>query len=105
MLASLLPGGNSDDPSAEGRASASDLFEHVEPSPQLQHALLAIVNAEPRAGPEAVRAGASVVGFVHVADVDDQRRRLRLLAPLGGRLPRSVLVWGSWPEDVGEMVG
>ena len=101
-----MPGRDLDDePSSARHAPADQLLERVAPDQQLLHAVLAIVAAEPREGAEAVRAGASVLGFVHVADVDEQRRRMRLLAPLGGRLPRSVLVWGAWPEDVGELAG
>ena len=98
MLSSLLPGGETEDPLSH------NIFDQIEPSSNMQNAILAVVQANPNDSHESVR-DASVIGFVYVAEVDDKKRRLRVLAPLSGRVPRRVLVWGHWPETAGELVG
>lgn len=98
MLSSLLPGGETEDP------LSNNIFDQIEPSSNMQNAILAVVQANPNDSHESVR-DASVIGFVYVAEVDDKKRRLRVLAPLSGRVPRRVLVWGHWPETAGELVG
>jgi len=70
----------------------------------MQNAILAIVHAEPDDAQENIR-DASVIGFVYVAEVDEKRNKLKILAPLSGRLPNKAVVWGSWPEGVGDLVG
>ena len=57
------------------------------------------MQAEPGDSLESVR-DASVVGFVHVSEVDEKKRKVKLLAPLSGRPPRRVMVLGTWPEAV-----
>lgn len=39
------------------------------------------------------------MGFVYVAEVDEKKRRMRVLAPVTTRIggPEKVAVWGSWP--------
>ncbi|MCJ1250323.1 Cleavage polyadenylation factor subunit clp1 [Trapelia coarctata] len=98
MLSSLLPGGETED------TSTNSIFETIEPTPNMQNALLAVVQADPNDSHESVR-DASVIGFVYVAEVDEKKRKIRVLAPLSGRVPRRVLVWGHWPETAGELVG
>jgi polyribonucleotide 5'-hydroxyl-kinase len=98
MLSSLLPGGETEDP------LSNNIFDQIEPSSNMQNAILAVVQANPNDSHDSVR-DASVIGFVYVAEVDDKKRRLRVLAPLSGRVPRRVLVWGHWPETAGELVG
>jgi polyribonucleotide 5'-hydroxyl-kinase len=75
-----------------------------EPSSLLQHWTLAVVHAGLRDAPEAVRA-ASVMGFVYVADVDEERRKVRLLSPVGGRLGDRPLIAGRWPEPFMNLLG
>lgn len=98
-MASLLPGGVDPD-----EAGTTELFERVEPSVSMQHCLLAIVQAGPNESQEALR-DACAIGFVHVEEVDEKRRKIRLLAPVSGRLPRKAMVLGSWPEPTGNLVG
>jgi polyribonucleotide 5'-hydroxyl-kinase len=83
---------------------APPIFYKVEPSPQMQNATLAIVHADPSDPQETIR-DASVIGFIYVAEVDEKRRKLKILAPLSGRLPNKAMIWGSWPEGVTDMVG
>lgn len=59
--------------------------------------LLAITTAEPGESPEAIR-DASILGFVFVNEVDEKTRKLKVLAPLGGRVPRKAMLWSGWPE-------
>ena len=70
----------------------------------MQNAILAIVHADPNDAQENIR-DASVIGFVYVAEVDEKRKKLKVLAPLSGRLPNKAIVWGVWPEGVGDLVG
>ena len=70
----------------------------------MQNAILAIVQAELNDAQETIR-DASVIGFLHVAEVDEKRKKLKILAPLSGRLPNKAMIWGQWPEGVADMVG
>ncbi|MCJ1409361.1 Cleavage polyadenylation factor subunit clp1 [Ptychographa xylographoides] len=98
MLASFLPGGEEDSLAKDA------IYERVQPSSTMQSCILAIVQAEPHDTPESIR-DASVIGFVYVADVDEKKKKMRILAPLSGRVPRKAMVWGIWPESAGDLVG
>jgi polyribonucleotide 5'-hydroxyl-kinase len=39
-----------------------------------------------------------------VAEVDETRRKVRFLAPHPSRWGDRALVWGNWPEGVGDLV-
>lgn len=97
LLNSLLPGGEAED-------ASSKIFDQVQPSPQMQNSILAIVHADPNDTQENIR-DASVIGFLYVAEVDEKRKKLKILAPLSGRLPHKAMIWGTWPEGVGDLVG
>lgn len=75
-----------------------------EPSSVMQHWTLAVMHASPKDPPEVVRA-AAVMGFVYVSDVDEDRRKIKLLAPVGGRLGDRPLILGSWPEPYINLLG
>lgn len=99
FLDSLLPG---DD---EYTSSSDKIFEKLdEPTSMMQNATLAIVQAEPTDTPETVR-DSSVIGFVFISEVDDKRRKIRMLTPMTGRLPKKVLIWGTFPEPVANLLG
>lgn len=70
----------------------------------MQNAIIAIVHAEPGDTQENIR-DASVIGFIYVAEVDEKRKKLKVLAPLSGRLPNKAMIWGAWPEGVADLVG
>lgn len=95
---SLLPG------DATEESAAPTIFDQVQPSPQMQNAIIAIVHAEPGHSQENIR-DASVIGFIYVAEVDEKRRKLKVLAPLSGRLPNKAMIWGFWPEGSTDLVG
>ncbi|KAI4206761.1 MAG: hypothetical protein LQ346_000950 [Caloplaca aetnensis] len=99
MLASLLPGGE-----AEEEPAQKPIYEQVQPSGQMQNGILAVVQADVNDSPQNIR-DASVIGFIYVAEVDEKKKKLRVLSPMGGRIPHRALIWGSWPADVGELVG
>lgn len=48
---------------------------------------------------------ASVMGYVYVAEVDEKRKRLKILAPSSGKLGDRPMVWGSWPEATASLIG
>ncbi|MCJ1225041.1 Cleavage polyadenylation factor subunit clp1 [Toensbergia leucococca] len=98
LLASLLPGGEAED------TGPAPIFEKLQPSSLMQNSILAIVHADPNDTQENIR-DASVLGFVYIAEVDEKRKKVKVLAPLSGRLPNRAMVWGSWPEGVGDLVG
>ncbi|KAL8690779.1 MAG: hypothetical protein Q9218_003853 [Villophora microphyllina] len=106
LLTSLLPGGEADPDADESpiHPSQKQIFEKIPPSPQMQTSILAIVSADINDRPENIR-DASVIGFLYVAEVDEKKRKVRVLSPMSGRVPLRAMVWGSWPGDVGELVG
>ncbi|KAL7925651.1 Pre-mRNA cleavage complex II protein Clp1 domain-containing protein [Trichoderma austrokoningii] len=75
-----------------------------EPSSLMQHWTFAVMNASVRDSPDVIRA-ANVMGFVYVADVDEDRRKMKILAPVSGRLGDKPLVWGRWPEPYINLLG
>ncbi|VUC21087.1 unnamed protein product, partial [Clonostachys rosea] len=81
-----------------------DGFALEEASVEMQHWTFAIMSAGTRDLPDTVRAS-SVVGFVYVSDVDEERKKIKLLAPVSGRLGDKPLVWGSWPEPFINLLG
>ena len=85
-------------------SSGQDIYEKIDPTPMMQNSLLAIIQAEPSDTQESIR-DSSTIGFVFVSEVDEKRRKLKVLAPLSGRIPRKVLVWGFWPETAGNLMG
>ena len=83
--------------------STSAIFDKVRPSPQMQNSILAIVNAYPEDTQENIR-DASVMGFIYIADVDEKKNKLKVLASVGGRLPNKAIIWGSWPEGISDLM-
>ena len=81
-----------------------EVLEKMEPVPEMAHWCLAVMNASVRDSLETIRY-ASVMGFVYVADVEPEKRRLKILAPVSGRLGDRPLVWGHWPEPHINLLG
>ncbi|KAI5285718.1 Cleavage polyadenylation factor subunit clp1 [Ascosphaera aggregata] len=68
----------------------------------LENTLLAVTNADPDAHLSDIR-DSSILGFVYVADVDEKKGKIKILSPVGGRVPQKAMIWGrKWP---GEAVG
>lgn len=70
----------------------------------MSHWTLAIAYASTKDPPEMIRT-ANLMGFVYVADVDKERRKVKILAPVAGRLGDRPLLWGSWPEPFVNLLG
>jgi polyribonucleotide 5'-hydroxyl-kinase len=83
--------------------NTSGLHDRIPPTLALQNAVLAVTHADANANSDQIR-DASVMCYVYVADVDDTKRRLKLLSPINGRIPSNALVWGQWPEGVSSLV-
>jgi polyribonucleotide 5'-hydroxyl-kinase len=108
MLDALAPGGDVDEEEAAAQVAASEkqIFEKVQPTLAMQGCILGIMHADAdEAEQESVR-DASVMGFVYVVEVDEKRKKVRVLAPVGGRsMSGRAVVWGRWPEEVVDLVG
>jgi polyribonucleotide 5'-hydroxyl-kinase len=70
----------------------------------MQNCLLAILFADINDSQQNLR-DAPVMGFVNVVDVDMKKKWMRVVSPVSGRLPDRPLIWGSWPEAVGNLIG
>ncbi|KAA8895089.1 Pre-mRNA cleavage complex II protein Clp1-domain-containing protein [Sphaerosporella brunnea] len=87
-----------------GEELKQPLYITTEPSVLLQHSIMAVVNANLDDSEEAL-AESTVMGFVYVASVDDQKRYMKILAPVSGRLPPKPLIVSSYPEPTFSLVG
>ncbi|SPN99689.1 related to cleavage/polyadenylation factor IA subunit [Cephalotrichum gorgonifer] len=79
-------------------------LERVNPSPEMEHWTLAIMQASVKDTPETIRSSL-VLGCVYVADVDVERSKVKLLSPLPGRLGDRPLILGKWPEPHVNLLG
>lgn len=79
-------------------------LEPAEISAEMSHWTLTVMNASVNDPPETIRQ-APVMGFVGIADVDEDRRRLKILSPVSGRLGNRPMVWGRWPEPYINLLG
>jgi len=70
----------------------------------MMHCMLAVMYASVSDSQETVR-DASVMGFVYVAEVDDKKRRMKVLAPMNTRITERPMIWGSWPEAAMTVIG
>ncbi|KAF2121540.1 Pre-mRNA cleavage complex II protein Clp1-domain-containing protein [Lophiotrema nucula] len=83
--------------------STPDIYERVTPTPELQNSLLAVTTAAANDRQEMIR-DASIRGYIYVADVDETKKKVRLLSPQPGQTPPNALILGSFPEDVPGLV-
>ncbi|CAO2654898.1 Nn.00g116310.m01.CDS01 [Neocucurbitaria sp. VM-36] len=84
-------------------ASLAPIYEKITPSAAIQNKLLAITTASPNDKQEVIR-DASIRGYIYVADVDEAKKKVKLLSPQPGQTPGNAMVLGSWPEDVPGLV-
>ncbi|KAI4952158.1 Cleavage polyadenylation factor subunit clp1 [Alternaria rosae] len=82
-----------------GMTVERQIFEKVTPSEALQNQLLAITTASPN-DPQSVIRDSSIRGYIYVADVDEAKKKVKLLSPLPGQTPGNAMILGSWPESV-----
>ncbi|KAK9370265.1 Pre-mRNA cleavage complex II protein Clp1-domain-containing protein [Lipomyces kononenkoae] len=71
------------------------LVTKVEVSPALQNAILAVLYAIAKDSEDDI-ADASVMGFVLILDVDETKKKLKVLMPIQARLPSQVCLMGSY---------
>ncbi len=81
-----------------------ELFESVEPSSLMLHCILAVKFASLTDPMDTIR-DAAVMGFVYVADVDEKKKRIRVLVPMNNRITDRPMIWGSWPEPTMSLIG
>ena len=93
---SFLPGGSEE--------TDGDLYEKVEPNPGMVHCMLAVMYASAADSQDMVR-DATVMGFVYVSEVDEKKRRFKVLAPMNTRISERPMIWGSWPEASMSVIG
>ncbi|KAH8154848.1 uncharacterized protein LAJ45_01379 [Morchella importuna] len=87
-----------------GTEDTQPLLVKTTPTSLLQHSVAAVLHAEMGDAVE-VLAESSVMGFVYIASVDDQKHYMKVLAPVPGRLPPKPLVVSSFPEPTASLVG
>ncbi|CAK7222558.1 Cleavage polyadenylation factor subunit clp1 [Sporothrix curviconia] len=97
-------GKNADEAGDEEGVIGEHNLEKVDAGPSLAHWTLAVMNAGLHDPPDVIQ-HATVLGFVYVAEVDAERRKVRILAPVSGRLGDRPLVFGRWPEPYINLVG
>lgn len=81
-----------------------NVLEPADITPEMSHWTLAVMDASVNDPPETIRL-APVIGFIAIAEVDEDRRRLKFLSPVSGRLGNKPLVWASWPEPYINLLG
>lgn len=80
------------------------MLEKISPSLVIQNSVLAVMYASIHDSADTIR-DSNVMGYVYVADVDEKRRKLKVLAPVSARLGDRPLLWGSWPEPMVSLLG
>ncbi|KAJ2607257.1 Cleavage polyadenylation factor subunit clp1 [Coemansia sp. RSA 1365] len=88
-------------PLGETRKISGTSVSKIDPDESLAHSVLAVTSAPDNI--ENVDAvGLQVIGFVNVTKVDMEKRRLIVLSPVPGRLPKQILLYGNtrWMETV-----
>ncbi|KAF2473812.1 mRNA cleavage and polyadenylation factor IA/II complex [Lindgomyces ingoldianus] len=96
---SFRPGNDDDDV----YGSTNNIYTKATPSPMIQNSLLAVTTAAATDSQEVIR-DSSVRGYIYVADVDDVKKKVRLLSPQPGQTPSNAIILGSFPEDVPGLV-
>ncbi|KAF2482992.1 Pre-mRNA cleavage complex II protein Clp1-domain-containing protein [Neohortaea acidophila] len=92
-----------DSPYTAPKASADD-FEKMTPTNAMLGRLVAIKYCDGDSDDFTIRDSA-VMGFLYVSEVDEQKKRVRFLAPHPQRWGDKALVWGGCPEAVTDLVG
>lgn len=102
---SFLPGMDDDDDEDAPASSQSStaIYEKVTPGQGMVNGIVAIKFCPGNSPQETIR-DSTVMGFVYVAEVDETRKKVRFLAPHPSRWGDRALVFGNWPEGVGDLV-
>jgi polyribonucleotide 5'-hydroxyl-kinase len=81
----------------------SKIYEKITPSAAIQNSLLAITTAAVNDRQEVIR-DSSVKGYIYVAEVDELKKKIKVLSPQPGGVPGNAMVLGTWPEGVDDLV-
>ncbi|CAI4052059.1 hypothetical protein SKDZ_15G3880 [Saccharomyces kudriavzevii ZP591] len=79
----------------ENEVSKAELFPVTISPSNLQHAVIAITFAERRADQTTV-IKSPILGFALITEVNEKRRKLRILLPVPGRLPSKAMILTSF---------
>ncbi|KAH9827939.1 hypothetical protein Tdes44962_MAKER02693 [Teratosphaeria destructans] len=88
---------------ASTTSPTNTIYDKIEPSMGMTGSLLAIKYVSGKSSEDEIR-DSPVMGYVYVAEVDEARKKLRLLAPEPQRWADQALVWGTWPDAVADIV-
>ncbi|KAI5362892.1 Putative pre-mRNA cleavage complex subunit Clp1, P-loop containing nucleoside triphosphate hydrolase [Septoria linicola] len=104
---SFAPGADDEDydvPYAN-KSAGNSTYEKITPTAAMTGGLVAIKFCSGGSDEQTIRDSA-VMGYLHAADVDETRKKIRFLAPHPQRWGDRALVWGhGWPEAAGDLVG
>lgn len=108
-IASASKANTAFDPGADDDYSPSSFsglssLQKIPPSSMIQNSLLAVTNAGSSESLDTIR-DSSILGYLYVAEVEETKKRLRLLSPVNGRIPSNALLIGDWPEGVMDLMG
>ncbi|KAG0049992.1 hypothetical protein BGZ83_005199 [Gryganskiella cystojenkinii] len=86
-------------PIGEDRKVSETHVVKVDPGEHLLHSVLAVSNAERMQEPEILET--NLAGFIYVSEVHDVRKKLTVLSPCPGRIPKKFWWLGTlkWAED------
>ncbi|KAI0831014.1 Clp1-domain-containing protein [Hypoxylon sp. FL0890] len=79
-------------------------LEKLEPSLAIQNCILSVIYASVHDPADTIR-DSNIMGYVYVAEVDEKRKKLKILAPVSARLGDRPLLLGSWPEPMVSLLG
>ena len=83
--------------------SSTPIYEKITATPAIQSSILAVTTAAVNDRQEVIR-DSSVKGYIYVAEVDELKKKIKVLSPQPGGLPGNALVVGGWPEGVDDLV-
>ncbi|KAG0249492.1 hypothetical protein BG011_009254 [Mortierella polycephala] len=86
-------------PIGEDRKVSETHVVKVEPGEHLLHSVLAVSNADKMTEPEILET--NLAGFVYISEIHDARKKMTVLSPCPGRIPKKFWWLGSlkWAED------
>ena len=86
-------------PIGEDRKVSETHVVKVEPGEHLLHSVLAVSNADKMTEPEILET--NLAGFIYVSEIHEARKKMTVLSPCPGRIPKKFWWLGSlkWAED------
>jgi len=84
-------------------STSTPIYEKIAATSAIQSSILAVTTAAVNDRQEVIR-DSSVKGYIYVAEVDELKKKIKVLSPQPGGLPGNALVVGGWPEGVDDLV-